>query len=114
MVDHLDNTDVHWDGTLVGITPTIVGEAARQLLALGDVVIPELVAALHDESRFVVAHVLLTVVSGVQYHTEPWNGLRVDLSMDDEVVFDIGQRSELARRWGAWHQATPHPRSLPK
>jgi hypothetical protein len=114
MIDHLNNSDVRWDGTLVGITPTIVGDPARQLLSSGNVVIPKLVSALEDESKFVVAHVLLTLLSGVEYHTMPWNGLEIDLSPDDEASFEVGQRFELARRWRAWQQATPRPQSLPE
>ena len=113
MIDHLNNADIRWDGTLVGLAPTIVRDSARQLLISGDVVIPKLVSALEDESKFVAAHVLLTLLSAVEYHTTPWNGLPVDLSPDGQVRFDVGQRFELVRRWRAWQQATPRPRWLP-
>jgi hypothetical protein len=113
MIDHLNNADIRWDGTLVGTAPTIVSESARQLLSSGDVIIPKLVSALEDESKFVVAHVLLTLLSGVEYHTMPWNGLTIDLSREDEASFDVGQRFELARRWRAWQEVTPRPQSLP-
>jgi len=114
MVEHLNNSDIHWDGTLVGLVPTIISDSARQLLAAGDVAIPQLVGALEDESKFVAAHVLLTQLSAVEYHTSPWNGLRIDLLPDGRARFDVHQRFELARRWRAWQQATPRPRSLPQ
>jgi hypothetical protein len=112
MVDRLGNGDIGWDGTLDGFIPTIVGDSARQLLAIGDDAVSPLISALEDESKFVVAHVLLTMLSGVEHHTAPWNGLEVELSAEDEVRIDPRQRFELARRWRAWQRVTPHPRSL--
>jgi hypothetical protein len=112
MIDHLNNADIRWDGTFVGLVPTIVSDSARQLLASGDVAIPQLVSALEDESKFVAAHVLLTLLSAVEYHPAPWNGLAIELSADGESRIDARQRFELARRWRAWQQATPHPHSL--
>lgn len=114
IIDNLSNTDIHWDGTLVGLTPTVVSESARQLLAWGEVAIPHLINALADDSKFVAAHVVLTLVSGVEYHTIPWNGLKVDLLPDGQVKIDAAQRFDLARRWQKWQQAAPHPRSLPE
>ena len=113
LVDQLSNEDIRWDGTLVGFVPTIVSDSARLLLTNSDAAIPQLVSALEDESKFVPAHVLLTLLSGVEYQTMPWNGLKVDLSADGKAHIDKRQRFELARRWGAWQKATPHPRSLP-
>jgi hypothetical protein len=112
LVDQLSNADVRWNGTLYGLVPTIVGDSARQLLARGDDAIPRIIDALEDESKFVAAHVLLTMLSGVEYHTAPWNGLEIDLSAGDEVRIDPRQRFELARRWRAWQGVTPRPRSL--
>ncbi|TAH35242.1 MAG: hypothetical protein EYC70_13480 [Planctomycetota bacterium] len=113
-IDDLDNADIRWDGTLVGLVPAIGSGAARQLLAAGDVAVPQLIAALEDESRFVAAHVLLTLLSGVEYHTVPWNGLKVDIAPDGQARVDAGQRPALVRRWRTWQQATPRPRSLPE
>jgi hypothetical protein len=113
LVNQLNNCDIHWDGTFIGLVPTIVSDKARELLDLGDFTIPWLVRALEDESKFVAAHVLLTLLSGVEYHTTPWNGLKVDILPDGQAQFDVGQRFELARRWRAWQHTTPHPRSLP-
>lgn len=114
IIVNLSNTDIRWDGTFVGLAPTVVSDSARQLLASGEVIIPYLVKALEDDSKFVVAHVVLTLVSGVEYHTMPWNGLKVDLLPDGQVKVDAAQRFELVRRWQKWQQSAPHPRSLPE
>ncbi|NLW35343.1 hypothetical protein [Syntrophorhabdus aromaticivorans] len=113
IADRLRNADIRWDGTLIGFMPTVVSDSARQLLFSGEAVIPHLISALEDDSKFVAAHVLLTLVSGVEYRTRPWNGLNVDLLPDGQVKFDAAQRFELARRWRDWQQSTPHPQSLP-
>ena len=113
MIDRLNNADIRWDGTLVGLVPTPVGDPARQLLASGDAAIPSLIGAFGDESKFVAAHVLLTMLSAVEYPTSPWNGLEIDLGPGGQVRFDVQQRFGLARRWRAWYRATPRPRSLP-
>jgi len=114
MIGRINNADIRWDGTLVGLFPTIVSDSAHQLLVSGYVAIPQLVGVLEDKSKFVVAHVLLTLLSGVEHHTTPWNGLNVDLSPSGQARFDVSQRFELGRRWRAWQQATPRPRSLPE
>jgi hypothetical protein len=112
LVDRLGNGDIGWDGTLDEFLPTIVGDPARQLLAVGDDAVPRLISALEDESKFVALHVLLTMLSGVEYHSAPWNGLEIELADDNEVRIDPRQRFELARRWRAWQGSTPRPRSL--
>ena len=112
MIDRLRNADIHWDGTFVGLVPTIVNDSARRLLASGDAAIPLLVDALQDESKFVAAHVLLTLLSGIEYHTTPWNGLAVEISPDGQARFDTRQRFELFRSWQDWQQTMPRPRSL--
>ena len=114
MIEQLDNSDIRWDGTLVGLTPAIVGDAARQLLASGDPAIPDLIRVLEDESKFAAAHVLLTQLSGVEHGAIPWNGLTVDLSPDGQARVNPGERIDLLRRWRAWQQTTPRPRSLPE
>lgn len=113
LVNQLSNNDIRWDGTYVGFIPTIVSDVARQLLTIGNAAVPRLVSALEDESKFVAAHVLLTLISAVEYQTMPWNGLEINLSANGETNTDAHQRFALARRWRAWQQATPHPRSLP-
>jgi hypothetical protein len=113
LVDQLSNADIRWDGTYAGLVPTILSDAGRQLLEIGDDAIPQLLSALEDENKFVAAHVLLTLLSGIEYHTQPWNGLAIELAADGNAHVDARQRFDLARRWRAWQQTTPRPRSLP-
>ena len=111
-VEGLTNADVRWDGTALGLMP-ILSESARSFLDEGDTAIPDLIDALGDESRFAIAHVLLTLISGVRHETAPWNGLQVDLEADAVAHIDPAQRPELQLRWRRWSEATPRPDELP-
>lgn len=113
LVGRLDNADVRWNGTFYGPMPTVASNAGRRLLDAGAEAIPHLIGALGDASRFVAAHVLLTLLSGVEYPTAPWNGLEIELTENAEPRIDPGQRSGLARRWRSWQAQSPHPRALP-
>ncbi len=113
LIVDIGNSDIRWDGSLIGLLPTVVGDSARQLLTLGTAAIPPLISALNDDSKFVVAHVLLTLISGVEYQLTPWNRLEVDLLSNGQAKVDATNRFELARRWTEWQQITPHPPSLP-
>ncbi len=113
LIRRLANADIRWDGSYAGLLPAVEGEAARQLLTADETAIPHLLGAMDDPSKFVAAHVLLTLLSGVEHEAVPWNGLAVDLAADSAVRIDPAQRVELARRWRAWAQATPRPRALP-
>ncbi len=108
----LNNLDIRWDGTIYGVSPIIVSESARQLLKLGDVAIPGLLEALEEESKFVAAHVLLTLITAIEYHTTPWNGLTIELLPDGQTRFDALERFELARRWRDWFQCMPRTKML--
>ena len=101
LVDRLKNSDIRWDGTLIGLFPRITGEEAHELLALGEEAVPPLIDALDDESKFVAAHVLLTLLSDDEYETSPWNGLEIELGADGEPRVDPARRFELAKRWRA-------------
>ena len=109
----LHNANVKWDGTYVGLQPSLSGVQLQPFLAAGDAAIPLLIDTLRDQGQFVAAHVLLTQLSGVVHATNPWNGLCVELSANGEVQIDAGQRFELARRWQTWWQTLPHPDTLP-
>jgi hypothetical protein len=56
------NSDITWDGSYIGLTPRIEGEASKNVLALGAPATAALVAALDDPERFAAAHVLLTQI----------------------------------------------------
>jgi hypothetical protein len=113
LIRRLANADIRWDGSYAGLLPAVEGDSARQLLAAGEAAIPHLFGAMGDPSKFAAAHVLLTLLSGVEHDAVPWNGLAVELSADGAVRIGPAQRFELAGRWRAWAQATPRPRALP-
>lgn len=114
LIEILSNADVRWDGTIVGLTPTLTGEAARQLLDMGDEAVPELLEALSDPDKFVSAHVILTKLSGVEYQAFPaWNDLEVVLAADGTVSIDPAQQPVLIERWQRWYKTQPHPAALP-
>ncbi len=114
LIDQLSNTDVHWDGTRFGLTPTLTGAAANRPLNMGDEAVPELLEALSDPDKFVAAHVILTQLSGVQYQSFPaWNGLEVVLAADGTVSINPAQRPTLVQRWRHWYETQPHPAALP-
>ena len=113
-LEDLTNTDVRWTGDYVGLSPVLSGDAGARAAELGQADIPDLLAALSDPGRFVVAHVILTRLSGVEYQAFPdWNGLAVELGADGTTRIDPGQRTELARRWEHWYQTEPRPGALP-
>ncbi len=112
-IEMLSNADVRWEGTAVGLEPTLTGEAAR-LLKMGDGALPELMQALSDPDKYVGAHVVLTKLSGVEYESFPaWNGLEVILAADGTVRIDPAQQAVLIKRWQRWYQTLPHPTALP-
>lgn len=110
----LTNADVTWEGSYIGLTPTVTDDAASRVRALGERAIPELIAALSDEHRFAAAHVMLTRLSGVEYQGFPaWNGLKVDIDAEGRVRIDPSQRAELSRRWMLWYAGAPRAKVLP-
>jgi hypothetical protein len=113
LIGQLSNSDIEWDGSIVGLLPRVIGDAARQLAQAGELAIPALVEAVDDDSMFVAIHVLLTLLSGVEYPTIPWNGLEVELVPAQAPRIDPAQRGVLSSRWRAWLASTPRPRALP-
>lgn len=109
------NDAIEWTGQRYGLKPYL--DAGSDLRSAGaddvEALAPQLVEALGDPDRFVVAHVLLTRLSRVSYATFPdWNGLAVELAVDGSSYVDPAQREALARRWQAWVEAEPHPTEL--
>jgi hypothetical protein len=113
LVNELTNSDVKWDGQYIGIVATLNSNRAKRLLEIGEPAIPELIAAISDESKFAAAHAILTYISKVEFTTIPWNGLEVDLTPDGKTVFNPDQRFDLAKRWHQWYTSTPRPNTLP-
>jgi hypothetical protein len=97
----LGNGDIAWDGTLLGLVPTVRGTAALALLDIGSAASPALLALLSDAERFAAAHVLLTLLHGGDAGRDAANGLAVELRADGTANTDPAQRFELAQRWAA-------------
>lgn len=108
-----DNSAIQWDATHFGLLP-LLSETAEELERAGETLIPTLLDALREPQRFVVAHVLLTRITGVRYETFPtWNGLSVELQADGKAYIDAEQRHELHRRWQLYLQTKPETNRLP-
>jgi hypothetical protein len=105
------NDAVHWEGTRFGLLPRLAEAATGSgLLPAAD-----LLAALGNADRYVAAHVLLTLQTGVRYATFPdWNGLQVEILPDGRAQIDPGQRDLLARRWERYFRSEPRPDVLPE
>lgn len=112
LVDELANTYIKWDGQYIGIVATPNNSGAKRLMEIGEPAIPDLIAALQDESKFAAAHVILTYISKVQFTTIPWNELEVDLSADGNTRFNVNQRFDLAKKWHQWYTTIPRPTTL--
>jgi hypothetical protein len=107
------NDRVSWAGTRYGLLP-VLADPTCSLEQVGQESLPDLLGALADPERFVVAHILLTRISGVRYETFPtWNGLEVRLEPDGAARVDADQRSVLAARWQHWSSSEPRPGTLP-
>ncbi|MFE7408619.1 hypothetical protein [Isoptericola sp. NPDC057559] len=101
------NDAVTWSGTRFGLLPAVDASEPLDEATLLDL--------LDDPDRFVLAHVLLTLRSGVSYSALEggYNGLAVDLRPDGEVEVAPGQGPALRRRWAAWAASRPRPGTLP-
>ncbi|HMG71998.1 MAG TPA: hypothetical protein VK582_00740 [Pyrinomonadaceae bacterium] len=111
MLDLL-NADVTWDANYDGFVPRI-SERATAAFRDDEETISTLLAWLSDPDRFVVAHVGLTQIAGLEYSPFPtWNGLSIQKESDGRVNINSEQRHTLAKRWQSWHAASPRPRVL--
>ena len=105
------NDAVHWEGTRFGLLPRLADAATGS----GPLPTADLLAALGDADRYVAAHVLLTLQTGMHYAAFPnWNGLWVEILPDGRAQIDPGQRDLLARRWERYFRSEPRPDSLPE
>ena len=110
----LASTEVRWEGTDAGFMPELETNQSASLNALNKDETPDLNNALSDEEFFVVAHVLLTRISGIEYETFPtWNHLAVEIAADGTVTIDPQQRHRLATAWRQWYNSKPRSVRLP-
>ena len=76
--------------------------------------ISTLLGLLSDPDKFVVAHVGLTQMAGLEYSAFPtWNSLSIHLEPDGRATINPEQCHTLAKRWRSRHASSPHPRVLP-
>ncbi|MHC4202085.1 MAG: hypothetical protein ACYSU0_19005 [Planctomycetota bacterium] len=101
LVRRLRNSDIEWDGNLIGLWPSVNGEVARQLLDLGPEATKALVGALADPERFAAAHVLLTKIGRKEHgiSASEWNGLRVTLHADGTEDLHPDQIESIRSMW---------------
>ena len=97
----INNDDIGWSGTYSGLWADVRGAEANKVLEIGPAARPHLLEALDDPEKFVVAHVLLTLISGQQFSVsgEEWNHLRVELNHDGTVSIDPRQQHEIVTLW---------------
>jgi hypothetical protein len=100
LVAKIHNNHIRWDGQLLGLHVSHLGDAERRVLRSGAACRPLLFAALADESRFVAAHVLLTEMEGnFPVSATEWNHLRVNLHKDGRIDIPGGQRQKIQGLW---------------
>lgn len=100
MVSQIHNDHVRWDGNYFGLEPAL-GESERGVLAKGLRCRRYLIEALEDNSRFVAAHVLLTMMECDSYSLSAaeWNHLQVTLYAGGHVEIPIDQRPAIQKLW---------------
>jgi len=111
--ENFSNKDVQWEGNFLGLSPSLIGKNAKQLLKNGEQSIPYLLESLSNSDKFVAAHVILTYISKVEYTTYPtWNTMAVIIMPDGTVNIDLEQRHTLAYKWKKWYNSNPRPKTL--
>ena len=103
-VASIGNADIHWDGTYLGLKPSLVGVSKELSSKHTADLIPALVEALKDKQRFVAAHVLLTELSGIKFKADAdsWNGLQITLLPNGRAVIAESQQAGLIQQWKDW------------
>ncbi|MGE3407545.1 MAG: hypothetical protein AB7I37_12070 [Pirellulales bacterium] len=95
------NEDVKWIGTPFGIEPRLAG-ASKSVLDSNESAknITALVAALDDDSKYIAAHVLLTLISDPFEFADAshWYGLGVVIGGEGEVSVYV-DRDKLSAAW---------------
>jgi hypothetical protein len=105
LTEKISNADIHWDGNIAGLWPTITGPSKDLLTNSDPRVVRALIGLLTDQNRYIAAHVLLTHISEEQFEFTPghWNGLRVEILADNVIIVRAGQQTRLIEKWNQWH-----------
>lgn len=97
----MSNRDISWNGDYLGLEPHVSGNAAQYLLKAGPEATPLLLKALHDPSKYVAAHVILTLrnTEALRPSASEWNDLSIELRPDRTVRYDVRQMATLQELW---------------
>lgn len=107
-VTAIRNDDVKWDGTFLGLRPTLGGVSGLLEKHGTKRSIPFLIEALKNKEQFVAAHVILTWLSGKKFVVDggSWEGLHVEVYADGTVKIDERDQASLIKKWKAWSRQT--------
>jgi hypothetical protein len=70
LITLIHNDDIIEDGNYAGPTTMITGTAAWELMQIGKTVCPQLMAALADSSKGIIAHYILTYLTALPVKAE--------------------------------------------
>ena len=105
----MDNEDLLWEMTPIGLQPLFKGKHLRELRGMGKAANPALIEALKDPTRFAVAHALLTEINLAKFDLGPtrWNGLRVSRSAGGRGHYNEQDMPALLEFWEKQLGPTP-------
>jgi hypothetical protein len=88
-ISEMRNKDIHWDGTDVGLIPTIQNAQVFALIHEMVNIDSLLISCIHDPERFAVAHVILSQrhPSAFESAGNEWNHLHISLEANGEVKY---------------------------
>lgn len=107
-VPDVRNTDLHWDGTALGLQPRIVKPETLQRVGDRTKTDDQLVELLLDPDRFAAAHVVLTMRRNAltSFDASQWNGLRVVLGPAGTARYERDDMATLHERWSTAVRST--------
>lgn len=97
LVGRLNNEDVSWDGTYVGLQP-VLSQNAQRVLDMGTNAVPFLLSSLTNHDQYAVAHVLLTMIAlpSFPFDSSQWNLLPVKVLSHGHVSY--GEKAQAVVR----------------
>lgn len=98
---NINNDHIKWSGTPYGIVLISMGDTETELLKFGANAIPCLLEAMKDETKWVTAHVLLTMIAKEdnKINTHSWNGLALLINNTGKIQYDLNDQKKLERKW---------------
>jgi hypothetical protein len=105
-IQTINNDDVFWHGTVVGLYPELSPKAEAAERSLGKENSQCLVAELADPERFVVVHLILCHLYPSASPQPEFNYSGLHVSLSDVVLISLSDRPKLMSFWKAFLQ---HP-----